>query len=118
MQKMEGSIFTKYICRPLAMKLLDVVSKMSLESSPIFFHCFSNSGVTVYQYMAEEMGSNKQYEGMMDKVIGEISILKHYFLTSITFDIKNGMLLILVICWFLTKGTNRILGPKPLKTNR
>ena len=60
--------------RPLAIKLLDLVSEMSLESSPILFHCFSNSGATVYQYMAEEMRNNKQYEGMMDKVIGEISI--------------------------------------------
>jgi hypothetical protein len=44
---------------------------MSLESSPIFFHCFSNSGCTVYQFMMEEMLNNKQYIGMADRVIGK-----------------------------------------------
>jgi hypothetical protein len=44
---------------------------MSLESSPILFHCFSNSGATVYQYMAEAMINDQQYEGMADRVLGK-----------------------------------------------
>jgi len=60
-----------FIFRPLAMKLLDLVSEMSLESSPIFFHCFSNSGATVYQFMVEAMANEKQYEGMAERVMGK-----------------------------------------------
>ena len=50
--------------------LLDLLSEMSLVSSPIFFHCFSNSGCAVYQFMICEMMNNQQYAGMAERVIG------------------------------------------------
>lgn len=68
----EYILFDPEKIRPLASKLLDLVSEMSLESSPIFFHCFSNSGATVYQCMVEAMANEKQYEGMAERVMGQV----------------------------------------------
>ena len=45
--------------RPLARKLLALIAEMSLESSPVFFHVFSNNGCVVYQRMAELMRETK-----------------------------------------------------------
>jgi len=74
----------------LSWKLLDLVSEMSLEGrlefffqdfltlcaqnmlffSPIFFHCFSNSGATVFQFMMEAMESDEKYKGLKKRVLG------------------------------------------------
>ncbi|XP_013393756.1 transmembrane protein 53-A [Lingula anatina] len=60
----EDVFFNQHKLRPIALKLLELLSDLSLEDNPIFFHVFSNGGGFVYRYIAEILNSDCQYDSL------------------------------------------------------
>ena len=59
--------FKPHLLKPFALKILEVLSDLDLEESPILFHVFSNGGGFVYRYLSEVISPQSQW-----KVVGAI----------------------------------------------
>lgn len=90
----EYIFFSPEKINPLAKKLLDLIEEMSLEANPVFFHIFSNNGATVYQYMAENIRNNPNYQSIQANIRGHI------------FDSSPGRR----TCASFVKATSAVLG--------
>ncbi|XP_059091447.1 transmembrane protein 53-like isoform X2 [Tigriopus californicus] len=90
----EYIFFSPEKINPLAKKLLDLIEEMSLEANPVFFHIFSNNGATVYQYMAENIRTNPNYQAIQANIRGHI------------FDSSPGRR----TCSSFVKATSAVLG--------
>ncbi|KAM3605255.1 uncharacterized protein V6R79_023127 [Siganus canaliculatus] len=53
-----------------ALKLLEILFDYEVETSPIFFHIFSNGGFMLYRYIVELLRNDKQFSSL--NVIGSV----------------------------------------------